>query len=122
MNWKPVAQVAGVGICLACAAVVILDHPAAVVREVPGPAVTRTVRVIQPPKVVIRYRTRPAPTPSPSPAAAPPTPHINGGTWSVTVNCLQEQCTSYPGAGPGQSTCGQIVNNEQVCVGGTGAG
>ena len=46
-----------------------------------------------------------------------PTPAVNGATWSVTVNCLTDQCTSLPGAGPNGSTCGAIVDNKQVCVG-----
>lgn len=52
-----------------------------------------------------------------APAAAPSTPSINGATWSVTVDCTTQQCTTLPGAGPGGSTCGQPVNNRQVCVG-----
>lgn len=33
----------------------------------------------------------------------------------ITVNCLQQQCTTLPGAGPGGTTCSPPVNNVQVC-------
>src|ERR1022692_4910987 len=49
--------------------------------------------------------------------AGPPTPDINGATWSVTVDCPPQQCTALPQAGPGESTCGAIVNGAQVCAG-----
>jgi hypothetical protein len=44
-------------------------------------------------------------------------PHVNGATWWVTVSCLTQQCTMFPGAGPDGSTCGRPVSNEQVCAG-----
>jgi hypothetical protein len=46
-----------------------------------------------------------------------PMPHVNGATWWVTVDCLKQQCTTIPGAGPYGSTCGRPVSNEQVCAG-----
>jgi hypothetical protein len=46
-----------------------------------------------------------------------PMPHVNGATWWVTVDCLTQQCTTIPGAGPEGSTCGQPVSNDQVCAG-----
>jgi len=46
----------------------------------------------------------------------PYTPHLNGATAFTIVNCNAYQCTGYSGAGPDGSTCGQVVQGEQVCV------
>ena len=48
--------------------------------------------------------------------AMPPMPAINGARYSMLVNCSQQTCTSGPGAGPNNSTCGAIVDNRQYCV------
>ena len=91
-------------------------RPAAIVtryRDVPGPVRT-VVRVVPGPvRTVIRTVLV---TPSAAPAALPPMPHVNGATHSELVNCLQAQCTSFPGSGPNGGTCGPVVNNEQECV------
>jgi hypothetical protein len=115
-----------------------------IIRETPGPAVTKTVTAAP---------TRPTTTPKATPGLKGPngvtitglptatpvmafgvypswstpgetvpsrlqpyTLHVNGATRFTIVICSEVQCTSSAGAGPDGSTCGQVVQNEQVCV------
>jgi hypothetical protein len=88
----------------------------------PAPDVITRQAAPAPARTVIRWKTTSSTTPtataSTGPIASPaPVPHVNGATWSVTVVCAVSQCTSLPGAGPAGSTCGAVVDGEQVCVG-----
>jgi hypothetical protein len=82
------------------------------VRAIPGPTITVTATA------TVTHTAHPrAASPAPAPAEAlPPMPHINGATHSVLVNCMVDQCTSFPGSGPNGGTCGRVVNNRQECV------
>ena len=73
----------------------------------PGPALTASPASVSPPPGA-KFGRAPA---------GYPVPHVNGATWYVMVNCLTDQCTTFSGAGPGGSTCGEPVHNRQVCVG-----
>ena len=114
------AVVGGAGILALAGCGAAVSHPAPAVTKtvVKTIIVTRTAKPTAPHTAApaTAAPTTAAPTTA-APAATPPVPDINGATWSVTVNCAASQCTSFPDAGPGLSTCGAVVNNEQVCVG-----